>query len=139
MFFASVNENGFVLCEAVNTQSSHILIQLPLCFSASLARCWGVPPTRLGRKFSICLVPVGVAVASAPSVGYLLLRRYLANKCSIASRIDCFMDGTTSVFGDKLKEQVEERLRFYEEGTAPRKNLTVMQVRRWGVCCHTCA
>jgi nucleolar protein 56 len=55
------------------------------------------------------------------------ISRYLANKCSIASRIDCFSDFTTSVFGDKMKEQVEERLRFYEEGTAPRKNVDMMQ------------
>lgn len=57
------------------------------------------------------------------------ISRYLANKCSIASRIDCFMDATTSTFGEKMKEQVEERLRFYEEGVAPRKNISVMQVR----------
>jgi nucleolar protein 56 len=103
------------------------------------------------------------------------ISRYLANKCSIASRIDAFMDGTTSAFGDKLKEQVggvtglifgvldggtpavydppekallplyppfsdmtpqpnptqtqqvEERLRFYEDGVAPSKNITAMQ------------
>lgn len=54
------------------------------------------------------------------------ISRYLANKCSIASRIDCFMDVATTAFGEKLKEQVEERLRFYEEGVAPRKNMTVM-------------
>ena len=33
----------------------------------------------------------------------------------------------TSVFGDKLREQVEERLAFYETGEAPRKNLEVMK------------
>jgi nucleolar protein 56 len=38
------------------------------------------------------------------------------------------MDLATSAFGERLKEQVEERLRFYEEGTAPRKNTEVMQV-----------
>jgi hypothetical protein len=56
--------------------------------------------------------------------------RYLANKCSIASRIDCFLETGTDAFGLKLKDQVEERLRFYEEGVAPRKNLDVMKVRR---------
>jgi hypothetical protein len=54
--------------------------------------------------------------------------RYLANKCSIASRLDCFMDTSTDAFGLKLRDQVEERLRFYEEGVAPRKNMDVMQV-----------
>ena len=43
----------------------------------------------------------------------------------------------TSVFGDKLREQVEERLAFYETGEPPRKNLEVMkeavvEVRLWG-------
>jgi len=55
------------------------------------------------------------------------ISRYLANKCSIASRIDCFLEQTTNVFGKKLKDQVEERLRFYEDGTAPRKNESVMK------------
>ncbi|PSC74827.1 Nucleolar 56 [Micractinium conductrix] len=55
------------------------------------------------------------------------ISRYLANKCSIASRIDCFLENSTDAFGLKLKDQVEERLRFYEEGVAPRKNLDVMQ------------
>jgi nucleolar protein 56 len=34
------------------------------------------------------------------------ISRYLANKASIASRIDCFLDSTTNVFGAKMKEQV---------------------------------
>ena len=55
------------------------------------------------------------------------ISRYLANKCSIASRIDAFMEANTDAFGMKLKEQVEERLRFYEDGVAPRKNIDVMQ------------
>merc|ERR1712216_263286 len=55
------------------------------------------------------------------------ISRYLANKCSIASRIDCFADIQTSLFGEKLKEQVEERLEFYDKGTAPRRNVAVMQ------------
>merc|ERR1712137_172717 len=38
------------------------------------------------------------------------ISRYLANKCSIACRIDNFSDEPTSKFGDKLKEQVEQRL-----------------------------
>ena len=54
------------------------------------------------------------------------ISRYLANKCSIASRIDAFMDGTSNVFGEKMRDQVEERLRFYEEGVSTRKNVDVM-------------
>ena len=33
----------------------------------------------------------------------------------------------TSVFGDKLRNQVEERLSFYETGDLPRKNVDVMK------------
>lgn len=55
------------------------------------------------------------------------ISRYLANKCSMASRIDCFSDEATTVYGEKLKDQVEERLAFLTEGTKPRKNIEVMQ------------
>ncbi|KAM0908333.1 hypothetical protein ACQ4PT_015527 [Festuca glaucescens] len=55
------------------------------------------------------------------------MARYLANKCSIASRIDCYSDVSSSIFGEKLREQVEERLDFYDKGVAPRKNLDVMK------------
>jgi len=53
--------------------------------------------------------------------------RFLANKCSIASRIDCFTDVPTSTYGEMLKDQVEERLNFYETGTTPRSNEEVMK------------
>ncbi|XP_001358724.3 nucleolar protein 56 [Drosophila pseudoobscura] len=55
------------------------------------------------------------------------ISRFLANKCSIASRIDCFLDQPTSVFGESLKQQVEDRLKFYESGDVPRKNIEVMK------------
>ena len=55
------------------------------------------------------------------------ISRFLANKCSIASRIDCFLEQSTSVFGEKLRAQVEERLAFYKEGQVPAKNLDVMR------------
>lgn len=55
------------------------------------------------------------------------ISRYLANKCSMASRIDCFSDTATNIFGEKMRDQVEERLAFLTEGTRPRKNIDVMQ------------
>jgi len=55
------------------------------------------------------------------------ISRYLANKCSIASRFDAFSDVSSNVFGKALKDQVEERLVFYESGEAPRKNQEVMK------------
>ncbi|KDD75119.1 putative snoRNA binding domain-containing protein, partial [Helicosporidium sp. ATCC 50920] len=54
------------------------------------------------------------------------ISRYLANKCSIASRIDAFADEGTDAFGQALRQQVEERLRFYDEGLAPTKNTDAM-------------
>ncbi|CAD1480471.1 unnamed protein product, partial [Heterotrigona itama] len=55
------------------------------------------------------------------------ISRYLANKCSIASRIDCFTDLPTNIFGEKLRQQVEDRLKFYETGEIPKKNIDVMK------------
>ncbi|CAG9856352.1 unnamed protein product [Phyllotreta striolata] len=55
------------------------------------------------------------------------ISRYLANKCSIASRIDCFADSPSYVFGEKLRQQVEDRLKFYENGDIPKKNIDVMK------------
>lgn len=36
-------------------------------------------------------------------------------------------DVPTTKFGEKLKEQVEERLTFFETGATPRKNVDVMK------------
>lgn len=55
------------------------------------------------------------------------ISRFLANKCAIASRIDCFTEAPSNVFGDALKQQVEDRLKFYESGEPPRKNTEVME------------
>jgi nucleolar protein 56 len=55
------------------------------------------------------------------------ISRYLANKCSIATRIDSFSDDPTRIYGEKLREQVEERLKFYETGQSPRRNIDVME------------
>ncbi|KAL2800735.1 protein SIK1 [Aspergillus keveii] len=54
------------------------------------------------------------------------ISRFLANKCSIASRIDNFSEVPTTKFGDALKKQVEERLEFYASGAAPTKNEVAM-------------
>lgn len=62
--------------------------------------------------------------ASAKNKGRI--SRYLANKCAIASRIDSFIDEPTNAYGEQLREQVEERLKFYDTGDVPRKNVDVM-------------
>lgn len=38
-----------------------------------------------------------------------------------------YADSSTTAFGEKLREQVEERLDFYDKGVAPRKNVDVMK------------
>ncbi|KAG8529285.1 snoRNP complex protein nop56 [Bacidia gigantensis] len=55
------------------------------------------------------------------------ISRFLANKTSIASRIDNFSEHPTTKFGEALKAQVEERLRFYDSGVAPTKNEIAMR------------
>jgi len=55
------------------------------------------------------------------------ISRFLANKCSIASRIDNFSETPNTIFGEALKKQVEERLEFYSSGTQPMKNETAMK------------
>lgn len=55
------------------------------------------------------------------------ISRFLANKCSIASRIDCFSDVPVPTFGEFLKQQVEDRLTYFETGQVPKKNVDVMK------------
>lgn len=62
--------------------------------------------------------------ASAQNKGRI--SRYLANKCTIASRIDSFIEQPTRAYGEQLREQVEERLSFYDHGATPRRNVDVM-------------
>ena len=40
---------------------------------------------------------------------------------------NCPLETPSHVFGDYLKQQVEDRLKFYESGEAPRKNIDVMK------------
>mmetsp|Transcript_32079 Transcript_32079/g.70171 ORF Transcript_32079/g.70171 Transcript_32079/m.70171 type:complete len:499 (+) Transcript_32079:103-1599(+) len=76
-------------------------------------------------KYGLIFYSTFIGRAIAKNKGRI--SRYLANKCSLASRIDCFSDEATTIFGEKLRDQVEERLTFLTEGTKPRKNLDVMQ------------
>ncbi len=75
-------------------------------------------------KYGIIYHSSFIGRASAKNKGRI--SRYLANKCSIAARIDSFIDEPTSAFGEQLRDQVEERLKFYDTGDIPRKNVDVM-------------
>ena len=47
--------------------------------------------------------------------------------CSLSFLLHILLDLPTTKFGEKLKEQVEERLTFFETGATPRKNIDVMK------------
>ncbi|GAB2269706.1 snoRNP complex protein nop56 [Dionaea muscipula] len=76
-------------------------------------------------KYGLIFHSSFIGRASAKNKGRMA--RYLANKCSIASRIDCFSERSTTTFGVMLNQQVEDRLKFYDDGVAPRKNIDVMK------------
>jgi len=75
-------------------------------------------------KYGLIFNSSFIGRASAKNKGKI--SRYLANKCAIASRVDCFSEYPTSKFGEGLKDQVEERLKFVTSGTKPRKNKEAM-------------
>jgi RNA processing factor Prp31 len=54
------------------------------------------------------------------------ISRYIANKLAIAARFDQFALIPNTKVGDALKEQVEERLRFFSTGDKPKTNRDVM-------------
>jgi len=76
-------------------------------------------------KYGLIFHSSFITRASKPNKGRI--SRYLANKSALAARIDCFMDQPPEVFGESLKEQIEERLAFLEDGKKkPRSNKKVM-------------
>lgn len=46
---------------------------------------------------------------------------------SLSLHASYFVDQLTNVFGEKLRQQVEDRLKYYETGEIPRKNIDVMK------------
>jgi len=76
-------------------------------------------------KYGLIYHSTFIGRAAAKNKGRI--SRYLANKCSIATRIDSFSDEPNNAYGLKLRDQIEERLNFYETGAQPRKNIDVME------------
>jgi len=76
-------------------------------------------------KYGLIFNSSFIGKANAKNKGRI--SRYLANKCSMSARIDCFSEVSTHKYGERLKEQVEERLNFYNTGETPQKNLDVME------------
>jgi nucleolar protein 56 len=77
-------------------------------------------------KYGLIFNSTFIGRAGAKNKGRI--SRYLANKCAIAARIDSFSEGQlTGKFGDSLKDQMEERLKFLATGAKPRKNKEAMK------------
>lgn len=77
-------------------------------------------------KYGLIFHSTFIGRAAAQNKGRI--SRYLANKCSIASRIDCFTEFPNSIFGEHLRKQVEDRIVFYETGVNPKKNIEIMKL-----------
>ncbi|KAI1870315.1 hypothetical protein JX265_001670 [Neoarthrinium moseri] len=75
-------------------------------------------------KFGLIYHSTFIGRASQKDKGRI--SRYLANKCSIASRIDNFAEQPSKKFGEALRQQVEDRLEFYASGKKPTKNVDAM-------------
>lgn len=52
--------------------------------------------------------------------------QYMLNS-TLSLHTSYFADQLTNVFGEKLRQQVEDRLKYYETGEIPRKNIDVMK------------
>ncbi|GMR57014.1 hypothetical protein PMAYCL1PPCAC_27209 [Pristionchus mayeri] len=76
-------------------------------------------------KYGLLFHSSFIGRASAKNKGRI--SRFIANKCTIASRIDCFSEVPVPTFGEFLREQVEERLKYFETGQVPQKNIDVMK------------
>jgi nucleolar protein 56 len=75
-------------------------------------------------KYGILYHSSFIGKAGATNKGRI--SRFLANKCAMASRLDAFFPVQTNKFGERMREQVEERLRFFSTGQKGRPNEEVM-------------
>ena len=75
-------------------------------------------------KYGILYHSSAIGKASTKNKGRI--SRYLANKCSIASRIDAFSGQPGNAFGKALRQQVDDRLEFYATGKKTARNADVM-------------
>lgn len=68
------------------------------------------------------------------------ISRFLAAKCALATRIDCYSDILCDVYGQHLKKQVEDRLKYFESGVMPMTNAEAMAaaVKEVSHFCYLC-
>ncbi|CAI9735922.1 Hypothetical predicted protein [Octopus vulgaris] len=77
-------------------------------------------------KYGLIFHSTFIGRAGAQNKGRI--SRFLANKCSLATRVDCFADFPNSVIGVHLRQQVEDRLLYFETGSTPKKNIDIMRL-----------
>ncbi|GAA47368.1 nucleolar protein 56 [Clonorchis sinensis] len=56
------------------------------------------------------------------------ISRFLAAKCAIACRLDCFSEILSDIYGKHLKKQIEDRLNFFETGQTALTNAEAMEI-----------
>jgi len=76
-------------------------------------------------KYGLIYHSTYIGRAAAQNKGRI--SRSLANKLAMAARIDAFSIRPTTRFGETFKDQVEERMNFFNEGPKPKKNTDVMK------------
>ncbi|KAF8568141.1 hypothetical protein P879_01163 [Paragonimus westermani] len=64
--------------------------------------------------------------ASKPNKGRI--SRFLAAKCAIACRLDCFSEVLCDIYGKHLKKQIEDRLTYLETGKVAPTNAEAMAI-----------
>lgn len=80
------------------------LLLLIYLFGLLLSFCRALKTKGNTPKYGIIYHSSFIGRASAKNKGRI--SRYLANKCSIASRVDSFIDEPTNAYGLQLREQV---------------------------------
>ncbi|XP_063781552.1 nucleolar protein 56-like isoform X3 [Pseudophryne corroboree] len=80
-----------------------------------------------GKRWKNGLIFHSPVIERAPAKDKIRLSRFLATQCMLAARMDFFSENPTSVYGDKMREQVEEKLVFFKTGKALRKEQDVMK------------
>ncbi|XP_035231565.1 nucleolar protein 56-like isoform X2 [Stegodyphus dumicola] len=69
---------------------------------------------RKGSTLKYGLIQVSPFIGKADKINKGRLSTFLANKCSLAARADCFSEIPPDGFGCELKKLVEDRFNFYE-------------------------
>eukprot|EP01022_Parablepharisma_sp_SALTPOND_P019382 TRINITY_DN329_c0_g2_i2.p1 TRINITY_DN329_c0_g2~~TRINITY_DN329_c0_g2_i2.p1 ORF type:complete len:554 (-),score=78.76 TRINITY_DN329_c0_g2_i2:8103-9764(-) len=75
-------------------------------------------------KYGLIYHSTYIGRAAAQNKGRI--SRSLANKLAMAARIDAFSLKSTTRFGETFRDQVEDRMKFFNQGPKPKKNTEVM-------------